>query len=156
MNKVLAVIGISTISLLLIHGVVNAGNGKGQNGGGSSVGEVIGTVSYCGASGTNGAVIDLVGDSTMAKFYNYLLEEGHVDSKSLGKVFDSCPTLFDKVNFLSAVLLHPIGDQQREWVEAFGLAWAWTDILYRPELKDEVIRSGHEQSVTDLDGRMIN
>ena len=26
-------------------------------------------------------------DSAMAKFYNYLLEEGHVDSKLLGNVF---------------------------------------------------------------------
>ena len=40
-------------------------------------------------------------DSAMAKFYNYLLEEGHVDSKLPVKVLDACPTLFDKVNFLT-------------------------------------------------------
>ena len=95
-------------------------------------------------------------DSAMAKFYNYLLEEGHVDSKLLGKVLDSCPTLFDKVNFLSAVLLQPPTDQQREWIEAFGLAWRWTDILYQSEFKIEVIRSGYEEPSTDYDERTIN
>ncbi len=69
----------------------------------------------------------------MGKFYNMLLDDDHVDSKLLGKVFDSCPTLFDKVNFLSAVLLQPPTDQQREWIEAFGLAWRWTDDLYHSE-----------------------
>ena len=43
----------------------------------------------------------------MGKFYNMLLDDGHVDSKLLGKVFDSCPTLHDKVHFLNAVLLQP-------------------------------------------------
>lgn len=66
----------------------------------------------------------------MGKFYNHLLDEGHVDSTLLGKVFDSCPTLEDKVSFLNAVLLQPPTEQQREWIEAFGLAWRWTDILY--------------------------
>lgn len=95
-------------------------------------------------------------DSTVAKFYNHLLEEGHVDSKLLGEVFDSCPTLFDKVNFLSAVLLHPIGDQQQEWIEAFGLAWAWTDVLYKSEFRVEVMRSWRRESVADHDERTIN
>jgi len=58
-----------------------------------------------------------------------LLEDGYVDSKLLGKVLDACPTLHDKVHFLNAVLLQPPTGQQREWTEAFGLAWAWTDIL---------------------------
>ena len=95
-------------------------------------------------------------DSAMAKFYNHLLEEGHVDSKLLGKVLDACPTLFDKVNFLNAVLLQPPTDQQREWIEAFGLAWAWTDILYGREYTIEVIRSGHEEATSDHEDRTIN
>lgn len=92
----------------------------------------------------------------MGKFYNMLLDDGHVDSKLLGKVFDSYPTLFDKVNFLSAVLLQPPTDQQREWIEAFGLAWRWTDVLYQSEFKIDVIRSGHEEPTTDGDERTIN
>ena len=95
-------------------------------------------------------------DSATAKFYNYLLEDGYVDSKLLGKVFDSCPTLFDKVNFLSAVMLQPPTEQEREWTEAFGLAWAWTDILYGREYKIEVIRSGCEEPSTDCDERTLN
>ena len=94
-------------------------------------------------------------DSSMARFYNKLLDDGHVDSKLLGKVLDSCPTLYDKMNFMSALLLQPPTDQQREWTEAFGLAWRWTDILYNSEFKVEVIRSGHEAQLTDCDERMI-
>jgi hypothetical protein len=48
----------------------------------------------------------------MGNFYNELLDNGHVDAKLLGKVFDSCPTLVDKVNFLNAVLLQPPTDRQ--------------------------------------------
>ena len=69
---------------------------------------------------------------------------------------DDCPTLFDKVNFLNAVLLQPPTDQQREWIEAFGLAWAWTDILYGREYKIEVIRSGLDEPSADYDDRTIN
>ena len=92
----------------------------------------------------------------MGKFYNHLLDEGHVDSKLLCKVLDACPILHDKVHFLNAVLLQPPTDQQREWTEAFGLAWAWTDILYGSEYKIEVIRSGHEEPSTDYDDRILN
>ena len=92
----------------------------------------------------------------MGKFYNHLLDEGHVDSKLLGKVFDACPTLEDKVSFLSAMLLPPPTDQQREWIEAFGLAWRWTDILYQSEFKVEVIKSGHEEPSRGCDERTIN
>ena len=92
----------------------------------------------------------------MGKFYNHLLDEGHVESKLLGKVFDSCPTLVDKVNFMNAVLLQPPTDQQREWTEAFGLAWRWTGILYDSEYKIEVIRSGREESITDCDDQPIH
>ena len=72
-----------------------------------------------------------------------------------GKVLDACPTLYDKVHFLNALLLQPPTDQQREWTEAFGLAWRWTDILYNSEFKVEVIRTGHEDSVMDRDERTI-
>ena len=75
----------------------------------------------------------------MGKFYNMLLDDGHVDSKLLGKVFDGYPTLFDKVNFLSAVLLQPPTDQQREWIEAFGLAWRWTDVLYQSHCGEDSV-----------------
>ena len=92
----------------------------------------------------------------MGKFYNHLLDEGHVDSKLLGKVLESCPSLVDKVNFMNAVLLQPPTDQQREWIEAFGLAWRWTGILYDSEYKIEVIRSGYEGPVTDCDEHTIN
>ena len=92
----------------------------------------------------------------IGKFYNHLLDEGHVDSKLLGKVFDSCPTLEDKVSFLNAVLLQPPTDQQREWIEAFGLAWRWTDILYNTEYNIEVIRFGVKESSVDYDERTIN
>jgi hypothetical protein len=92
----------------------------------------------------------------MGKFYNHLLDEGHVDSKLLGKALDGCPTLVDKVNFLNAILLQPPTDQQREWIEAFGLAWRWTGILYDSEYKIEVIRPGCEESSVDNDERTIN
>ena len=92
----------------------------------------------------------------IGKFYNMLLIDGHVDSKLLGKVLDDCPGLYDKVHFLNTVLLQPPTDQQREWIEAFGLAGAWTDILYQSEFKIEVIRSDHEEPVTDYDERTIN
>jgi len=46
---------------------------------------------------------------------------------------------------LAALLLQPPTKQQREWTEAFGLAWVWTDILYGSEYKIEVIRTGHEE-----------
>ena len=95
-------------------------------------------------------------DSSMARFYNMLLDDGHVDSKLLGKVLDACPTLYDKVHFMNAILLQPPTDQQREWIEAFGLAWAWTDILYGSEYKIEVIRPGHEEPSRDFDERTIN
>jgi len=77
--------------------------------------------------------------------------DGHVDSKLLCKVLDACPTLNEKVHLLNAVLLQPPTDQQREWIEAFGLAWAWTDILYKSEFKIEVIRSGIQESAIDFD-----
>jgi len=35
------------------------------------------------------------------------------------------------MNLVAALLLQPPTDQQREWIEAFGLAWGWTDVLYR-------------------------
>ena len=92
----------------------------------------------------------------MGKFYSHLLDEGYVDSKLLGKVLDSCSTLVDKANFLNAVLLQPPTDQQREWIEAFGLAWGWTAILYDSEFKIEVIRSGCEEPAVDYDDRTIN
>ena len=92
----------------------------------------------------------------MGKFYNHLLDEGHVDPKLLGKVLESCPTLVDKVNFLNALLLQPPTDQQREWIEAFGLAWGWTGILYDSEYKIEVIRSGNGEAPVDNDDRTIN
>ena len=92
----------------------------------------------------------------IGEFYNMLLDDGHVDSKLLGKVFDGYPTLFDKVNFLSAVLLQPPTDQHREWIEAFGLAWRWMGILYDSEYKIEVMGSGHEEPSVDCDNRTIN
>lgn len=85
-----------------------------------------------------------------------LLIDGHVDSKLLGKVLDACPTLYDKVHFLNAILVQPPTDQQREWIEAFGIAWQWTDILYKSEYEIEVLRSGYEEPVTDFDDRTIN
>ena len=71
-------------------------------------------------------------DSLVAQVYNMLLDDGHVDSKLLGKVLDACPTLEDKMTFMSALLLQPPTDQQREWIEAFGLAWQWTDAFVHP------------------------
>ena len=92
----------------------------------------------------------------IGEFYNMLLDDGHVDSKLLGKVFDSCPTLYDKVNFLNAILLQPPTNQQREWIEAFGLAWQWTDILHQSEFKIEVIKPGSEEPMTNCDHHMIH
>ena len=92
----------------------------------------------------------------IGKLYNHLLDGGYVDSKLLGKVLDACPTRNDKVNFLNAVLLQPPTEQQREWIEAFGVAWAWTDILYGSEFKIEVIRPDHEEPSADYDDRTIN
>ena len=92
----------------------------------------------------------------IGKFYNMLLIDGHVDSKLLCKVLDACPTLYDKVHFLNALLLQPPTDQQREWIEAFGLAWGWTDVLYRSEFKVEVIRTGAEESAADCDNHTIH
>lgn len=68
--------------------------------------------------------------NVIGDIYNMLLDDGYVDSKLLGKVLDTCPTLEDKMNFISALLLQPPTDQQREWIEAFGLAWRWTSELY--------------------------
>ena len=92
----------------------------------------------------------------IGKFYNMLLIDGHVDSGLLCKVLGTCPTLYDKVHFLNALLLQPPTDQQREWVEAFGLAWRWTDILYNSEFKIEVIKSCYAKSSKDVDDRTIN
>jgi len=92
----------------------------------------------------------------IGKFYNMLLIDGHVDSKLLGKILDACPTLEDKMNFISALLLQPPTEQQREWIEAFGLAWRWTDVLYGSVFKIEVIRSGHEAPLTDCDDHTIH
>ena len=92
----------------------------------------------------------------IGKFYNGLLEDGYVDSKLLGKVLDSCPTLYDKVHFLNAVLLQPPTDQQREWIEAFGLAWRWTDVLYKSKFRVEVLRSGFENSSDENADHTIN
>ena len=80
-----------------------------------------------------------------------LLDDGHVDSRLLGKVLDASPTLEDKMNFMSALLLQQPTDQRREWIEAFGLAWAWTDVLYKSEFRIEVISSGCEKPVSDVD-----
>ena len=63
-----------------------------------------------------------------------LLDDGHVDPRLLGQVLDGCPTLEDKMNFLSALFLQPPTEQQREWIEAFGLAWGWTDELYKSQI----------------------
>jgi hypothetical protein len=87
----------------------------------------------------------------MGKFYNQLLDNGHVDSKLLGKVLDSCPTLTDKVNFLNALLLQPPTDQQREWIEAFGLAWRWTDIIVRAKNEHEVVQASYGEHGADND-----
>lgn len=92
----------------------------------------------------------------IGKFYNMLLIDGHVDSKLLGKVLDDCPGLYDKVNFLNALLLQPPTDQQREWIEAYGLAWQWTDILYKSEFKIEIIRTGSPDCDTDATNCAIN
>lgn len=92
----------------------------------------------------------------MAKFYDGLLEDGHVNSILLGEVLENCPTLVDKVHFLNALLLQPPNEKQCEWTEAFGLAWAWTDILYGSEYKIEVIRNGIDNPVTDGDNQVVH
>ncbi len=92
----------------------------------------------------------------IGKFYNMLLIDGHVDSKLLSKLFDSCPTLEDKMNFISALLLQPPTKHQREWIEAFGLAWVWSDILYGSEYKIEIIRTGSPDCDTDATNCAIN
>lgn len=96
------------------------------------------------------------GGNVIGEIYNMLLDDKHVDSKLLGQVMDACPTLEDKMNLLATLLLQPPTEQQREWTEAFGLAWAWTDILYGSEYKIEVIRTGHDEPTTDCDERTIN
>ena len=95
-------------------------------------------------------------DSLVAQVYGMLLDDQHVDSKLLGQVLNACPTLEDKVNLIAALLLQPPTDQQREWIEAFGLAWSWTDEMYRSAFKIEVIKSGNPEPVTDRDERTIN
>lgn len=57
------------------------------------------------------------------------LDDGHVDSRLLGMVLTPAELLEDKMNFISTLLLQPPTEQQREWIEAFGLAWAWTGIV---------------------------
>jgi len=88
----------------------------------------------------------------MGKFYNHLLDEDHVDSKLLGKVIESCPTLEDKVSFLNAVLLQPPTDQQREWIEAFGLAWIQSDNTLRYDYPERVpfVRQIGDRAVENL------
>ena len=92
----------------------------------------------------------------IGKFYNMLLIDGHVDSKLLGKVFDSYPTLFDKVHFLNAVLLQPPTDQQREWIEAFGLAWRWTDIVSSSDHLSHEVRSSVRRPNEMPEHRRVN
>ena len=72
-------------------------------------------------------------DSVVAQVYGMLLDDAHVNSRLLGQVMDACPSLEDKVNLLTALLLQPPTDQRREWIDAFGLAWRSTDILYMSE-----------------------
>lgn len=92
----------------------------------------------------------------MGKFYNGLLEDGRVDAKLLGRVLDSCPTLTDKVDFLNALLLQPPTDQQREWIEAFSLAWRWTDIIVRAKNEHQVVQAVYGKPAIDVDDRTIN
>ena len=68
-------------------------------------------------------------ESLVGDVYEMLLGDDHVDSKLLGRVIDACPTLEDKMNFMAALLIQPPNDRQREWIEAFGLAWRWTGEL---------------------------
>jgi hypothetical protein len=82
----------------------------------------------------------------MGDFCNQLLNNGHVDAAMLGNVFDTCPTLVDKINFLNGVLLQPPTEQQREWIEAFGLAWRWTDIVVNARNAADVTRAVYENS----------
>ena len=71
------------------------------------------------------------------EFYNHILDSGLVDSKLLAKVLDGCSTPTEKVNFMSALLAQPPTDQQREWIEAFGISWRVTDVVAR--IKDHGI-----------------
>lgn len=77
-------------------------------------------------------------ESLVAQVYGMLLDDKHVDSKLLGQVLDACPTLEDKVNLLTALLLQPPTEQQREWIEAFGLAWGWTGVIYHSQFPEKV------------------
>ena len=81
----------------------------------------------------------------IGKFYNMLMIDGHVDSKLLAKVLSDCPGLYDKAHFLNTLLLQPQTDQQREWIEAFGLAWGWTGILYRSQFPEEDVFGNHQE-----------
>lgn len=63
------------------------------------------------------------------EYYNHLFDDGHVDSKLLNRVLTAHPTLCDKTQFLNTLLLQPPTNQQREWIEAFGLAWQWANRL---------------------------
>lgn len=92
----------------------------------------------------------------IGKFYNMLLDDGHVDSKLLGKVLDACPTLYDKVHFMNALLLQPPTDQQREWIEAFGVAWRWTDIISNAKDVREVTSAASGGHFADIDARTLN
>ena len=96
------------------------------------------------------------GGNVIGEIYNMLIIDGHADSRLLGKVLDACPTLEDKTNFMRALLLQPPTDQQREWIEAFGLAWRWTEIVSSARDVQEVIRAGYEGPSIHRDERTIN
>lgn len=85
-------------------------------------------------------------DSLVAQVYGMLLDDQHVDSKLLGQVLNACPTLEDKVNLIAALLLQPPTDQQREWIEAFGLAWVWTGVLYRSHFPEKFTAEESDQA----------
>jgi len=77
-------------------------------------------------------------DSPAALVYNMLLDDHLVGSRLFGQVLDACPTLEGKTTFLAALLLQPPTDQQREWIEALGLAWRWTGELVDSRGRSEV------------------
>ena len=85
------------------------------------------------------------GGNVIGEIYNMLLDDGHVDSRLLGKMLESCSTLEDKTTLLTALLLQPPTDQQREWIEAFGLAWGWTDVLCRSYLPERFAAEESDQ-----------